>query len=149
MTRFLPSIPVLVGYLFWMSGTTGLWAEAPATPVIPAVNNSSDRKVGGFAVVSTTEREVKSAAAFAVKAQQTALRKESVGLDDPKAKPQPIPRLALVRIVAAEHQVVAGMNYRLQLRVTLDGEEKTAEALVWWQAWRKPEPYQLTSWTWK
>jgi hypothetical protein len=132
-----------------MSGTTGLWAEAPATPVIPAVNNSSDRKVGGFAVVSTTEREVKSAAAFAVKAQQTALRKESVGLDDPKAKPQPIPRLALVRIVAAEHQVVAGMNYRLQLRVTLDGEEKTADALVWWQAWRKPEPYQLTSWTWK
>ena len=149
MTRFLPSIPVLVGYLFWMSGTTGLWAEAPATPVIPAVNNSSDRKVGGFAVVSTTEREVKSAAAFAVKAQQTALRKESVGLDDPKAKPQPIPRLALVRIVTAEHQVVAGMNYRLQLRVTLDGEEKTADALVWWQAWRKPEPYQLTSWTWK
>ena len=149
MTRFLPSIPVLVGYLFWMSGTTGLWAEAPATPVIPAVNNSSDRKVGGFAVVSTTEREVKSAAAFAVKAQQAALRKEAVGLDDPKAKPQPIPRLALVRIVAAEHQVVAGMNYRLQLRVTLDGEEKTADALVWWQAWRKPEPYQLTSWTWK
>ena len=149
MTRFLPSIPVLVGYLLWMSGTTGLWAEAPATPVIPAVTNSSDRKVGGFAVVSTTEREVKSAAAFAVKAQQTALRKESVGLDDPKAKPQPIPRLALVRIVAAEHQVVAGMNYRLQLRVTLDGEEKTAEALVWWQAWRKPEPYQLTSRTWK
>jgi len=113
-----------------MSGTTGLWAEAPATPVIPAVTNSSDRKVGGFAVVSTTEREMKSAAAFAVKAQLTALRKEAVGLDDPKAKPQPIPRLALVRIVAAEHQVVAGMNYRLQLRVTLDGEEKTAEALV-------------------
>ena len=149
MTRFLPSIPVLVGYLFWMSGTTGLWAESPATPVMPAVNNSSDRKVGGFAVVSTTEREVKSAAAFAVKAQQTALRKESVGLDDPKAKPQPIPRLALVRIVAAEHQVVAGMNYRLQLRVTLDGEEKTADALVWWQAWRKPESYILTTWTWK
>ena len=149
MTRFLAFIPVLGGCLLWMSGTTGLWAEAPATPVIPAVTNSSDRKVGGFAVVSTTEREVKSAAAFAVKAQQTALRKEAVGLDDPKAKPQPIPRLALVRIVGAEHQVVAGMNYRLQLRVTLDGEEKTADALVWWQAWRKPEPYQLTSWTWK
>jgi hypothetical protein len=149
MTRFLAFIPVLGGCLLWMSGTTGLWAEAPATPVIPAVTNSSDRKVGGFAVVSTTKREVKSAAAFAVKAQQTALRKEAVGLDDPKAKPQPIPRLALVRIVAAEHQVVAGMNYRLQLRVTLDGEEKTADALVWWQAWRKPEPYQLTSWTWK
>ena len=149
MTRFLPSIPVLVGYLLWMSGTMGLWAETPASPVIPAVTNRSDRKAGGFAVVSTTDREVTSSAAFAVKAQQTALRKEAVGLDDPKAKPQPVPRLALVRIVAAEHQVVAGMNYRLQLRVTLDGQEKTAEALVWWQAWRKPEPYQLISWTWK
>jgi hypothetical protein len=40
------------------------------------------------------------------------------------------------------------MTYRLQLRVTLDGEEKTADALVWWQAWRKPESYPWTTWTW-
>jgi hypothetical protein len=30
-----------------------------------------------------------------------------------------------------------------------DGVEKTADAVVWWQAWRKPDPYQLTSWTWR
>ena len=136
-----------------MSGATGLRAGTGAQgpldpPPLSAGSESSDRKVGGFSVVSTTGHEVKSAAAFAVKAQQTELRKEAVGLDDPNAKPQPIPRLALVRIVAAEHQVVAGMNYRLQLRVTLDSEEKTAEALVWWQVWPKPESYPWTTWTW-
>lgn len=135
-----------------MSGAMALRAGTPGTPETPTLRaggHRSDRKAGGFAVGSTTDREVKSAADFAVKTQQAALRKEASSQGDPKAKPPTLPRLALVRIVAAEHQVVAGMNYRLQLRVTLDGEEKTAEALVWWQAWRKPEPYELTSWTWK
>ncbi len=137
-----------------MSGATGLRAGTGAQgpldpPPLSAGSESSDRKIGGFSVVSTTGHEVKSAATFAVKAQQAALRRPASGQDDPNAKTQPVPRLALVRIVGAEHQVVAGMNYRLQLWVTLDGEKKTAEALVWWQTWRKPEPYQLTSWTWK
>ena len=58
-------------------------------------------------------------------------------------------KLKLVKILNAEQQVVAGMNYRLKLSVQQGDEVKTAEALVWWQAWRKPDPYQLTSWTWK
>jgi len=33
--------------------------------------------------------------------------------------------------------------------VKVDGDEKTAEAVVWWQAWRKSAPYQLTTWNWK
>jgi hypothetical protein len=41
------------------------------------------------------------------------------------------------------------MNYRLRIKVKLDGREKDAEAVVWWQAWKRPEPYQLTSWIWK
>jgi len=40
------------------------------------------------------------------------------------------------------------LNYRLTLRVTIDAHEKEAEAVVWWQAWRKPDPYQLKSWMW-
>lgn len=112
-----------------MSGATGLRAGTGAQgpldpPPLSAGSESSDRKIGGFSVVSTTGHEVKSAATFAVKAQQAALRRPASGQDDPKAKTQPVPRLALVRIVGAEHQVVAGLNYRLQLRVTLDGEEK-------------------------
>ena len=59
------------------------------------------------------------------------------------------PKLELVTILGAEEQVVAGMNYRLQLKVKLNGQEKTATAIVWWQAWRKAAPYELTAWNWK
>lgn len=75
---------------------------------------------------------------FAVNAQQKAMQEKKM---DP-------PTLELVTILQAEQQVVAGMNYRLKLKVKLNGKEKTAEAIVWWQAWRKPNPYQLTSWSW-
>ena len=95
---------------------------------------------GGYAGASLTNGEVVAAAAFAIKAQQIAMTREG------DVKP---PGLELVTIMGAEQQVVAGMNYRLQLKVKLDGKEKTAEAIVWWQAWRKPDPYKLTSWTWK
>ncbi len=93
---------------------------------------------GGYATASVTNKEVVAAADFAVKAQ--AIREKT---DEKPAK------LELVTILGAEQQVVAGMNYRLQLKVKLNGKEKLAEALVWWQAWRKPNPYQLTSWNWE
>lgn len=94
---------------------------------------------GGFAEAKVDSEEVKAAAAFAVKAQEKAVQPK----DGEAAK------LELVCILKAEQQVVAGMNYRLKLKVKQNGAEKTAEAVVWWQAWRKPEPYQLTSWEWK
>lgn len=97
-------------------------------------------KPGGYAKASVTSKEVVAAAAFAIKAQQSAMQE--------KKDLQP-PTLELVKISQAEQQVVAGMNYRLKLKVKWNGKEKTAEALVWWQAWRKPDPYQLTEWTWK
>ena len=49
----------------------------------------------------------------------------------------------------AEEQVVTGMNYRLKLKVTLDGQEKSAVAVVRWQAWNEKTPYTLTSWDWQ
>jgi len=95
---------------------------------------------GGSSATSVTKKEVVAASSFAIKAEQKALREKK---DSPAAK------LELVRILSAEEQVVAGMNYRLKLKVKLDGKEKEAEAVVWWQAWRTPDPYQLTSWDWK
>jgi hypothetical protein len=95
---------------------------------------------GGYATASVTNKEVVAAAAFAIKAQQDAM------LEKKDMEP---PKLELLTISQAEQQVVAGMNYRLQLKVKLNGTEKTADAIVWWQAWRKANPYQLTSWTWK
>ena len=90
---------------------------------------------GGYATTAVTSNDVILAASFAIKAQEKASGKTS--------------RLELVEILEAESQVVAGVNYRLKLKVRLNGKEKTAKAIVWWQAWRKPDPYQLMSWHWK
>lgn len=96
---------------------------------------------GGFAEAQLESEEVKAAAAFAVKAQKKSLEQRARDREDVK--------LELVCILKAEQQVVAGMNYRLRLNVKLNGVEKTADVVVWWQAWRKPEPYEVTSWEWK
>ena len=95
---------------------------------------------GGYATTSVTNKEVIAATAFAIKAQEEALQQKEVG--------KPV-KLELVAILGAEQQVVAGMDYRLHLKVKLNGQEKAADAVVWWQAWRKPAPFELTSWDWK
>ena len=113
-----------------------------STAAHPSDGLAQPAPVGGYAKTSVTHKEVVAAAAFAVKAQQKAMR----GKKDPEP---PKLELELVKILHAEQQVVAGLNYRLKLKVSLNGKEKTAEAIVWWQAWRRPDPYQLSSWTWK
>jgi len=94
---------------------------------------------GGWAKADVAQKEVAAAAVFAVQAQGKTLA---------DAKAEPPAKLELVEILGAEQQVVAGINYRLMLKVKLDGKEKPAEATVWWEAWRKPDPYQLTAWKW-
>jgi hypothetical protein len=95
---------------------------------------------GGYSPIAVTTKEVMDAAAFAVNMQQKAM-------ENPEGGP-PV-RLELVAIEGAEEQVVAGMNYRLRIKVKLDGRERDVAAVVWWQAWKKSAPYQLTSWDWK
>lgn len=90
---------------------------------------------GGYSEASVTNAEVIAAAKFAVEY-----------FDASRDSDRPV---SLVEILKAEQQVVAGMNYRLRLKVRLNGEERGLEAVVWWQAWNKTEPYRLTSWTWK
>lgn len=95
---------------------------------------------GGYSAIAVTGKEVIDAAGFAVKIQQLFMQ---------HTKGEPPAELELTAIGGAEQQVVAGMNYRLLLKVKVDGVEKDAEAVVWWQPWRISEPYQLTSWDWK
>jgi hypothetical protein len=94
---------------------------------------------GAFVPVSPTSPQVVRAAEFAVAAQQKVIR---------AATGEASARLGLVRIDAAEQQVVSGIRYRLRLTVTLDDRRKGAQADGWWQAWRTPDPYRLTAWTW-
>jgi LmbE family N-acetylglucosaminyl deacetylase len=119
---------------------TCLAAFVPFTTLCPITCLAEPPKAGGYATVAVTTKEVVEAADFAIKAHQKVIQDK---------KDTETPKLELVTITQAEQQVVAGINYRLHLKVKLDGKEKMAEALVWWQAWRNPDPYQLTSWTWK
>ncbi|MGA7828750.1 MAG: cystatin domain-containing protein [Geobacteraceae bacterium] len=96
-------------------------------------------RLGGYVKASRTQQEVVDAADFAIRAMEKAMQEAKGGQST---------TLKLVKILRAEEQVVAGMNYRLTLKVKVNGIEKRAEAVVWWQAWRKPDPYELTSWTW-
>lgn len=93
---------------------------------------------GGYSAVSVTDPAVRAAAAFAITAEQ------------PLRPPPGLPtaKLELVKILSAQAQVVAGLNYRLRLKVRVNGVERLAEVVVWWQAWRTPDPYRLTAWNW-
>lgn len=105
-------------------GTAFLAVLSPATQAGPMP--------GGFSDVPATNAWGTEAAKFAVEAQG----KTSA----PKDKP------TLIKVVSARQQVVAGMNYRIVLKVKTDGAVKDAEAVVW----RKLDgEHQLTSWTWR
>ena len=96
--------------------------------------------LGGYANVPVTDNDVMKAAEFAINAQSETI--QQLGDQQPS-------KLQLLKILRAEQQVVAGTNYRLTLSVMDDGtHQRTAEAIVWGQALR-PNPYELTSWTWK
>jgi hypothetical protein len=95
---------------------------------------------GTWSSAAVTNTNVVAAATFAIEA----VKKSLSGKTDSRT-----PRLELIGIREAAQQVVAGVNYRLTLTVRLDGREKLAEAVVWWQVWRTPDPYRLTSWNWR
>ena len=82
---------------------------------------------GAYTEASTADREVVSAANFAV----SRLRRKRGG------------RVSLVSIERAETQVVAGVNYRLCLRVRRRGRAQEVVAVVYRDLRQR---YSLTSW---
>ncbi len=94
-------------------------------------SQAAEHLVGGYAEASATNTEVVAAAQFSVKALA--------------AMPERMPVITLVEILFASQQVVAGMNYRLRLKVKVDGKDRDVEVVVW----RKLDgEYQLTSRVW-
>ena len=82
---------------------------------------------GGYADASITDHEVVAAARFAVKAEG---RKTGAPV-------------ALLSIERAEQQVVAGINYRLHLKVKTRGKTQNVTAVVYQNL---KDKYSLTSW---
>jgi copper homeostasis protein (lipoprotein) len=84
---------------------------------------------GGYSGTTADDTDIKAAAEFAVAEQG---RKERVAL-------------SLLEIVQAQKQVVAGMNYKLCLRVTSGSTTRTAVVVVYKNL---QQQYSLTSFQW-
>jgi hypothetical protein len=96
---------------------------------VRAQEHSQDHPiVGGYGTISARSAEAQSAAKFAVAARARRTGK----------------RIVLWKVLKAEQQVVAGMNYRVCMRVFENGKERTVTAVVYKNLRRK---WSLTSWT--
>lgn len=104
----------------WVNSTCGDTASAPVVkPII----------VGGFSKVANNNAQAVAAAKFAAGEKSNQLETE----------------LTVAEILAAEMQVVQGMNYRVCMRVDVEGDEPiTVRAVVYQDLKRK---YTLSSWT--
>jgi serine protease inhibitor len=114
--------------------TTAIWLFAPCLALSLFAARATAARPGGPQGASVADKDVVKAAQFAVAAQQKAMR--GTGTRD---------KLTLTKIVSAKKQVVAGTNFLLTLEVREGSVTRTADATVWWQAWRE-DPYRLTSW---
>lgn len=88
--------------------------------------SQKDPIAGGYAEADKTDPEVVAAARFAI-----------------KQKRRQIDHGALVSIERAEVQVVAGLNYRLCLKVKIKGQTRDVTAVVYKNLKQK---YVLSSW---
>lgn len=103
----------------WADSTCGETAAAPVDKPI---------MVGGYGSVAKTDATVIAAAKFAIAKQSETADSE----------------LSLGKIVKAERQVVAGMNYRICMTVNVEGDEpQTVTAIVYQDLKRN---YSLSSW---
>lgn len=87
---------------------------------------------GAYTKAETDDSEVAAAANFATKAREILLRKS-----DKDAT------VALLEIIKASKQVVAGVNYKMQLKVSVNYKEQLVEVVVWKKL---SDDYELTSW---
>ncbi len=88
------------------------------------------QQLGGYSEASVENQDIVKAAKIAVAVESKKSRK----------------RLTLLSVLHAQSQVVAGVNYKICLRVRGRGRTKTAEAVVYRNL---QQAYSLTSWEWK
>jgi hypothetical protein len=88
--------------------------------------------VGAYSKAETDDSEVATAANFAMKAREKTLRKT-----DKDAT------VALLEILSASKQVVAGVNYKMLLKVSVNYKDQIVEIVVWKKL---SDDYELSSW---
>ncbi|WP_322991299.1 cystatin family protein [Limnohabitans sp.] len=101
--------------------------EKPAA--VSAPHSEAAPVAGAWAPADAFSPEAQEAARFAV--QTFAVQNKA--------------RVLYKNVVKARQQVVAGLNFELQLQVTLDGASRSVSATVW----RHPDgTYRLQAWDW-
>ena len=101
--------------------------EKPAA--VSAPHSETAPVVGAWVPADAFSPEVQEAARFAV--QTFAVQNKA--------------RVLYKDVLHASQQVVAGLNFELQLQVTLDGASRSVSATVW----RQPDgTYRLQAWDW-
>ena len=90
---------------------------------------------GGYGKAETDDSEVAAAANFAMKARQKELRKSDKDAN-----------VSLTEILSASKQVVAGMNYKMTLKVNINYKDQIVEVVVFKNL---SDEYELTSWEYK
>ncbi len=88
--------------------------------------------VGAYSKAETDDSDVAAAANFAMKAREKTLRKT-----DKDAM------VSLLEIVKASKQVVAGINYKMRLKVYINDKDQLVEVVVWKKL---SDDYELSSW---
>ena len=116
MKKNLRLAMVFVAFYVTFGGVSEAFAQPPQPPI-----------VGGYQGASRIDRQVVSAARFAVNSQN-GKRGD---------------RISLISIERAEKQVVAGINYRLCLKVKRNGKAQEVTAVVYQDLQRR---YSLSSW---
>jgi hypothetical protein len=126
--------PLLLSALAVVAAVS-LSACSPEKPADPSSTKSmsTDSGVpvvpGALGLIDAFSPDVQEAARFAV--QTFAVQNKQ--------------RVLFKDVTQARQQVVAGLNFELQLSVTLDGTPRTAQAVVWRQL---DGVYSLHSWIW-
>ena len=120
--------PLCALMLSWLVACSPEKTEGlPATQASSTVSNEA--VVGAWTLADAFSPEVQEAARFAV--QTFAVQNKA--------------RVLFKEVTHARQQVVAGLNFQLQLHVTLDGALKNVNVTVWRQL---DGDYRLQSWDW-
>jgi hypothetical protein len=101
--RFLLSVIITSVIITGCGASSNSTGSATFTPAM----------TGAYVVTETADADAQSCANYAVDSRE------------PKGT------VKLVRILSAEKQVVAGMNYKLKLAITENGASKTVSVVVW------------------
>ena len=123
----------LLGTVFIAIGLLGGCGEQNSkeleSPALGEDSMTAEPIVGGYATAEVNESTVIGAAEFAV------AEHSKTG-----------PMLKLLKITKAQTQVVAGINYKLELTVEEAGESKLAEVIVYQDL---TQTQALSAWVWK